>query len=180
MLDLIKTFIYGIWIEKKYRYLFIFIVITLVYKMAKWMAVFWLFEMSPVVFNQINNDGSLSFQFAKKYEQSIYPKDYQLPTKAGKKNKNYDIKKVVNTKKCEAEYFAKIYIPAVNSLIKSSADSKFLIYFYKKIPKKVGDVSYFNNTDKEKYIYETLYKQGIIFHKLKDVNYCEIMKKYDK
>ena len=178
MFDLIKTFIIGIWIEKKYRYFFIFITITIIYRIVKWSIVFFTFVMTPVTFISINNDGSLNFLFLKKYTQTIYPKNYQLPTKHGKRNKNYDTH-LYDSKKCEQEFF-KIYENAVQHLINSSAEKKFIIYFDKKVPHKIGDISYYNNLDLEVFIYERLYDQGFIFDKLSDVNYCEELKKFKK
>jgi len=177
MIDLIKTFILGIWIEKKYRYLFLFILFTMLYRFAKWLAVIVAFEMTPVKFISINNDGSLNFVYLKKYEQTIYPNGYQMPTKNGKKNENYDVKGVIDTKQCEKDFF-KIYETAVLKIINSSTENKFIIHFDKKFPKNIGEISYFDNNDNEKYIYETLHKQGFIFDIDKDINYCNEVKKF--
>ena len=90
MLDLIKTFILGIWIEKKYRYFFLFILITLIYRFTMWFLSITPSELAPVNFMSLNSDGSLTFIYRDKYEQTIYPQNYQLPRRYGHKNKNYD------------------------------------------------------------------------------------------
>ena len=177
MIDLIKTFILGIWIEKRYRYIFLFLTIAILYRILKWIMVLTTFTMSPVSFISINNDGSLKFVFLKKYIQNIYPNNYQLPVKNGRKNKNYEVKNIYNTKECEKEFF-KIYQDAISRLINSSVDKKFIIHFDKKFPTKIGDISYFNNLNNEVFIYETLYNQGFIFDKKKDINYCLEIKNF--
>ena len=91
MFDLIKTFILGIWIEKKYRYLFLFILFTLFYRFLMWIISISTYEMAPVDFIKINNNGSLTFIYNKRYEQVIYPNGFKTPTKSGHKNKKYDI-----------------------------------------------------------------------------------------
>ena len=176
MLDLIKTFFLGIWVEKKFRYLFLFLIICSFYRFIKWFSVLIIYTMAPVSFSQVNDDGSLSFVFLKKFDQKIYPKNYQMPTKNGHKNKNYDIKDVINTKKCEQDFF-KQYKNAVEYIIKSSVDNKFIIYFDEKFPTKIGEIGYYDSADVEQFVYEKLYKQGFIFDKKKDINYCEEYKK---
>ena len=176
MLDLIKTFILGIWIEKKYRYLFIFIVFTLAYRFTVWVISLSIYEMAPVDFVSINKNGSITFIYEKKYEQTIYPYNMKLPTKSGHKNKHYDIKNVKDTKQCEQDFF-KLYVKALNDLLKSSADGKYIIRFVKKFPKNIGEISYFDTDNIEKEVFKTLYNQGFIFDTSDDVDYCEELKK---
>ena len=172
MLDLIKTIIAGIWVEKRYRYIVIFLMICSGYRFYNWMVVRLDYEMYPVAFKSINNDGSLRFTFAKKYDQTIYPKNLQLPTKYGVRNKNYDVSTIRDSKACEAEFF-KIYSNAVSALVRSAVGDKLAIHFDKKFPKNVGEIIYIDKNGVEKSIYQTLYSQGIVFDKTKDVNYCE-------
>ena len=172
MLDLIKTFIAGIWMEKRYRYIVIFLMICSLYRFYNWAVVLFNYEMHPVTFKGINDNGSLRFTFAKKYDQTIYPKNLQLPTRYGVRNKNYDIKAIRDSKACEAEFF-KIYSNAVDALVRSAVGEKFAIDFEKKFPKNVGEIFYIDKNGQEKSIYQALYSQGMIFDKTKDVNYCE-------
>ena len=176
MLDLIKTFIAGIWIEKRYRYVVIFLMICSLYRFYHWMIVLLNYEMHPVIFKGIQDDGGLRFTFAKKYDQTIYPQNWQLPKRHGVRNKNYDVKAIRDSKVCEVEFF-KIYSNAVSALVRSAVGDKFAIHFDKKFPKNVGEIFYIDKNGIEKSIYRTLYVQGMIFDKVKDVNYCEeIMK----
>ena len=100
MFDLIKTFILGIWIEKKYRYLFLFILFTLFYRFLMWVISVSTYEMAPVDFIKINNNRNLTFIYNKRYKQTIYPNSFKIPTKSGHKNKTYDVEKVKDTKQC--------------------------------------------------------------------------------
>ncbi len=178
MIDLIKTFILALFVDKKYRYLLLFIIIASVYRFLKWLSVMTLFTMPNTDFRQVNNDGSLSFNFIK-YEQKIYPKNYQLPTKRGKRNKKFDIKDIKNTKLCEQKFF-EIYVSAVNDLVRSSRNKKFILHFDSKIPVSIGDISYFDSNQNEKYIYSSLREQGAIFDKKDDIDYCEELKRISK
>ena len=178
MIDLIKTFILGLFIDKKYRYLLLFIIIASVYRFLRWLSVIALFTITNADFKQINNDGSLSFNFIK-YEQKIYPKKYQLPTKNGKKNKNFDMQNIKDTKSCEQKFF-NIYVRAVNDLIGSSKNKKFILHFDSKIPINIGDISYFDANQNEKYIYDSLKEQGMIFDREDEIDYCEELKKVSK
>ena len=175
MFDLIKTFVLGIWVEKKYRYIFIFISITIIYRFALWCIVMTSYELSPVEFVNINDNGSITFVYSKKYNETIYPYEFQLPTKYGHKNKKYDIDGVKNTRSCEREFFL-LYKRAVNDLIKSSEDGKYILKFKKKILKNYGEISYYDRNKNEKYVFKTLYEQGFIFNKHEDIDYCEKLK----
>ena len=172
MFDLIKTIIAGIWVERRYRYIIIFLLACSAYRFYNWAVVLFDYEMHPVVFKQINDDGSLQFTFAKKYNQTIYPQNLQLPTRHGVRNENYDVKAVRDSKACEAEFF-KIYSSAVMALVRSAVGDKFAIHFEKKFPKNVGEIFYIDKNGVEKNIYQALYSQGMVFDKTKDVNYCE-------
>ena len=175
MFDLIKTFILGIWIEKKYRYLFLFILFTLFYRFLMWIISISTYEMAPVDFIKINNNGSLTFIYNKRYEQVIYPNGFQIPTKSGHRNKTYDIKNVKNTKQCERDFFT-LYKKALNDLLNSSADGKYILRFKTKFPKNTGEITYFDKDNIEKPIFDTLYKQGFIFNKTDNIDYCEKLK----
>ena len=179
MLDLIKTFILGIWIEKKYRYFFLFIFITLIYRLYSWVSVIMLQEISPVEFVKIEKDGALTFVYKKKYEQTIYPNDFQLPSKNGHKNPNYDVKDIKDTKKCEKDFFV-LYQKATMDILKSSADNKYIIKFGNKFPKKIGEITYYDSDNIETSVFQKLYHQGFIFNQEKDVDYCEELKKITK
>lgn len=175
MLDLIKTLILGILIDKKYRYIFLFILITLIYRFMLWIAVLSIYKMSPVEFIKINDNGSLTFIYAKKYEETMYS-NYQIPTKTGRKNKKYDVKNVKNTKQCESDFF-KLYERAVNNLLKSSKDKKFILIIEKKFPVNIGEITFFDKENIEKPIFKTLYEQGFIFDKSQEVDYCKELKR---
>ncbi len=175
MFDLVKTFIFGIFFEKKYRYIFLFILITLIYRFILWLLVLFMYEMSPVDFVKLNNDGSLTFVYAKKYEETIYPYNFQLPTKSGRKNKKYDVKDIKNTKHCERDFFV-LYKKAVSDLLKSSEDGKYILKFEKKFLKNYGEISYYDSEKKERSVFKTLREQGFIFDKNEDIDYCKELK----
>ena len=177
MLDFIKTLILGIWIDKKYRYIFLFILVTLIYRFMLWVAVLSIYEMSPVEFVKINDNGSLTFIYAKKNKETIRPDEYQLPTKNGHKNKKYDIKNVKDTKQCESDFF-ELYKHAVNNLLRSSEDKKFILKIKRKFPINIGEVTYFDRENIEKPIFKTLYEQGFIFDKSREIDYCKELKKF--
>ena len=178
MLDLIKTFILGILIDKKIRYIFIFIFLSFLYRFIKWLLVVSLYEMSPVSFSKVNNDGSLSFIFLKRYEQTIYPEKYQLPTRYGKRVKEFDVKMPYKTKDCEANFF-KIYENLVVNFFRNNKDV-FTIDFVSKFPRNIGDISYDDGKHNIVKIYEKLKKEGVIFNRNEKINYCDELKKYNK
>ena len=175
MLDLIKTLILGILIDRKYRYIFLFIFVTLIYRFMLWVAVLSIYEMSPVEFVKINDNGSLTFIYAKKYKETIYS-NYQIPTKTGHRNKKYDVKNVKDTKQCESDFF-KLYKRAINDLLKSSGDKKFILKIEKKFPVNIGEIIFFNKENVEKPIFKSLYEQGFIFDKSQEVDYCKELKR---
>ena len=180
MFDLIKTFILGIWIEKKYRYFFIFIIITLIYRFFFFFSIVRLQEISTVDFVGIKNDGGIMFIYHKKYDITMYPNDFQLPVRSGRKNKNYDVNGVKNTKQCERDFFI-LYQKALHDILQSSADKKYILKFYRKFPKKIGEIIYYDKNDIIMPVFNTLYKQGFIFLKTKDIDYCnELRKKLHK
>ena len=57
MFDIIKTFILGILVDKRYRFIFIFIAISLVYRFILWSIVAINYELSPVYFVGVNKNG---------------------------------------------------------------------------------------------------------------------------
>ena len=174
MFDLIKTFILGIWEDKKARYLAIFFVICGLYRFIKWTIVFTSYQITPVSFVSVQDDGALVFNFVRKYEQVIYPKDFQLPTRYGRRNKKFDLKGFRESKTCEKEFF-KIYERAVDSLIRSSANKLFVLDFERKFPKNIGEASYLDVNGNNTNIYETLYKQGMIFDAGIEVDFCKVL-----
>jgi len=114
------------------------------------------------------------FNFARKYDQVVYPKDFQLPTRYGKRNKKFDLRGFRESKDCEKEFF-KIYERAVDALIRSSANKKFVIDFESKFPKNIGEVSYLDGSGNNVDIYETLYRQEMIFKADKEIDYCKLL-----
>ena len=175
MFDLIKTFILGIWIEKKYRYIFIFIFITIVYRFMMWFSILMMYEISPVNFVKLNNNGSLTFVYANRYKQTIYPYAYQLPTKHGHKNKVFDVKNVKNTKQCEKDFFL-LYKQALEKLLQSSEDGKFILKFQRKFPYNLGEITYYNREGIENNVFQTLYKQGFVFDRKDNIDFCQELK----
>ena len=131
--------------------------------------------MAPVDFIKINNNGSLTFIYNKRYEQTIYPDGFKTPTKSGHKNKKYDIKNVKDTKQCESDFFT-LYKKALNDLLNSSPDSKYILRYKTKFPSGKGEITYFDRDNIEKPIFDTLYKQGFIFNKTDNIDYCEKLK----
>lgn len=165
MLDLIKTFVLNILIDKRYRYVFIFITITLCYRCSKWLYVIQQNPLMPVKFVRINKDGSLSFRIGHFY-QDMYSKEYQLPSL-----KSFDM--------CEKEYYNKIYTKYIKSLIQSANKNQFMIKFDKKIPKKVGKIFYdYAGLDEEREVFENLHKNNIIFEIDKEIDYCVLLRKH--
>ena len=79
MFDIIKTFILGILVDKRYRFIFIFIAISLIYRFFLWSVVVVRYELSPVYFVGVNKNGSLQFRFGRNY-QDMYTKEYELPS----------------------------------------------------------------------------------------------------
>ena len=65
MLDLIKTFVATIFFDKRYRYIFIFIIITLLYRFCQWLIIITQNPLMPVKFIQINRDGSIQMSIAR-------------------------------------------------------------------------------------------------------------------
>ena len=66
MFDLIKTFIEGLWIDKKYRYIFLFILITLCYRCVKTSVIYTQEEITPVKFVKMNSDASMELVYLSK------------------------------------------------------------------------------------------------------------------
>ena len=56
MFDIIKTFILGILVDRRYRFIFIFIAISLIYRFFLWSVVAVRYELSPVYFVGVNKN----------------------------------------------------------------------------------------------------------------------------
>ena len=118
--------------------------------------------MAPVEFVKIQDDGALVFKFLRKYEQVVYPENFKLPSKDGKNCKILEKTCLPNDKECCKQHFLK-YTRVVDSIIRSSADGKFVITFKKKFPKKTGEIFYYDEFGSYNPIFLQLSKSGILF-----------------
>ena len=165
MFDLIKTFIANIFVDKRYRVVFVLIAITLFYRFTKWVIVWSQYTMMPVKFVKINDNGSLTFIYASQ-GQKIYSSVYKLPRKT-----------LFN--KCERKYFEEVYRKYVDVIVKSAYKGEFMIKFEKKGFKKYGKIYYDNGgSDEEREIFTFLNQQEVIFDKKQKVDYCTLLRKH--
>ena len=163
MWELIKIFIANLFVEKKYRYIFIFITISLAYRTFKWAYVFSKYTQYPVKFVRVNNNGTLQLKFVG-YEQNIYPTDYQLPS-------------FYSIDHCERDYFQHVYVEALKPFIDDKHGQRFAIEFTSKFIRKKGEVYLETQSKRVKPIYQSLFAQEIIFPKNEEVDYCQQMRK---
>ena len=162
MFDIIKTFILGILVDKRYRFIFIFIAISLIYRFFLWSVVVVRYELSPVYFVGVNKNGSLQFRFGRNH-QDIYTNDYELPSNG------------FFSGQCEKDYYNMVYTQSVNSLIRSANHKEFMIKFASKFPRNIGKIYYeFSGNKEVREVFETLFNNGIIFKKEKNKkpDYC--------
>lgn len=163
MIDLIKTFVATIFFDKRYRYIFIFIIITLLYRFCQWLIIITQNPLMPVKFIQINRDGSIQMSIAR-FTQNIYSNKYKLPSK-------------ISFDKCEREYYEKIYKKYALSAIKSANKGQFMIKFSSRFYRKYGQIFYdYAGKNEEKELFEMLYKNKIIFNKEDDIHYCFLLR----
>ena len=167
MFDIIKTFILGILVDKRYRFIFIFIAISLVYRFILWSIVAINYELSPVYFVGVNKNGSLRLHFGRSYHD-VYTDEYYLPSSGFFKSQ------------CEKDYYNMVYLQNVDSLICSANHKEFMIKFTSKFPRNIGKIYYeFSGNKKVREVFETLFENGVIFKKEDNVkpNYCVQLRK---
>ena len=162
MFDIIKTFIAGLLVDKRYRFIFIFIAVSLAYRFLLWTVVAVRDELSPVYFVGVNKNGSLQFRFGRNY-QNMYSNEYELPSNS------------FFSSRCEKDYYDMVYLKSVDALVRSANHKEFMITFTSKFPRKLGKVYYeFSGNKQVREVFETLYSNGTIFKKepKKKPDYC--------
>lgn len=168
MFDIIKTFILGILIDKRYRFVFFFIFISLAYRFCLWFIVAIKYELAPVKFVGVNDNGSLQFRFGRSYKD-IYTAEYELPSNG------------LFTDECEKKYYNMVYVQDVGSLIRSANHGEFMIALQHKVPRNIGKVYYEYTANNEvREVFDTLYSNGVIFRKKENgqkPDYCFQLRK---
>ena len=161
MLDLLKTFLESIWIDKKYRWIFIFVCITILYRCTKSYTIYSQEEIMPIKQVKLNDNGTIDFVYLSN-NFTLHPsKKYILPKK---KSKN----------ECERKLYEEFFEINMNALLKSPEDGNFIIRIDKKIPHLTGEIYFYNQNDDKIAIYETLYNQGDIFDEIDmPIDFCK-------
>ena len=161
MFDLIKTFIEGLWIDKKYRYIFLFILITLCYRCVKTSVIYTQEEITPVKFVKMNSDASMELVYLSK-DFTLHPsKMYTIPNKNSKDE-------------CERNFYNEYFLVDIQSLIRSASDNTFIVRFERHFPFFAGDIYYYNDKDDRKGIFDELHIKGDIFDELeKPIDFCK-------
>lgn len=162
MLDLLKTFLESIWIDKKYRWIFIFILLTISYSCLKSNFLYTQEEIMPVKLIKLNDNSTLELQYLSN-NFTLHPdKKYILPKK---KSKN----------ECERNFYEQYFLVNMQAMLNSPEDKKFIVRINKKFPFIVGEISFYDRNDNRIEIFDTLYRQGDIFDEIDmPIDFCKV------
>ena len=162
MWDLIKTFIEGIWIERKYRYIFLFILLTLSYRCMKSNIIYTQEEIMPLKFVELQDNGKIVFTYLSK-DFKLYP------------SKKYIIPDVNSKDECERNFYNDYFLIDINALIRSATEQTFIVRLESKMPFFVGEVYFYNENDDKIALFETLYDKGDVFNEFdRPIDYCKL------
>ena len=162
MLDLLKTFLESIWIDKKYRWIFIFILLTISYSCLKSNFIYTQEEIMPVKLIKLNDNSTLELQYLSN-NFTLHPdKKYIFPKK---KSKN----------ECERNFYEQYFLVNMQAMLNSPEDKKFIVRINKKFPFIVGEISFYDRNDNRIEIFDTLYRQGDIFDEIDmPIDFCKV------